>query len=61
MLKIYNAHSNCCTNPLVVHFLLDKYSFDEYDIGMHKVGNTGGKQFSPAKICEKINSKHFCT
>jgi hypothetical protein len=25
---------------------------------MHKVGNTGGKQFSPAKICEKINSKH---
>jgi hypothetical protein len=40
MLKIYNAHSNCCTNPLPELILCDKYCFDEYEIGMHKVGET---------------------
>jgi hypothetical protein len=33
MLKIYNADSNCCTNPLPVLFLFNKYSFVEYEIG----------------------------
>ena len=40
--KIYNADSNCCTNPLPVLILFDKYGFDEYEIGMHKVGRTAG-------------------
>jgi hypothetical protein len=40
--KIYNADSNCCTNPLPVLILYNKFGFDEYEIGMHKVGRTAG-------------------
>jgi hypothetical protein len=40
--KIYNADSNCCTNPLPVLILYNKYCFDEYEHGMHKVGRTAG-------------------
>ena len=32
------ADSNCCTNPLPALILFNKYCFDEYEIGMHKVG-----------------------
>jgi hypothetical protein len=41
--KIYNADSNCCTNPPLVLTLYNKYCFDEYEIGMHKVGLTAGQ------------------
>jgi hypothetical protein len=41
--KIYNADSNCCTNPLPVLILYDKNCFDEYENGMHKVGLTAGQ------------------
>jgi hypothetical protein len=40
--KIYNADSNCYTNPLSVLILSNKNGFDEYENGMHKVGHTAG-------------------